>query len=294
VTSKRERLAAWLCGEGIEIGALHQPLSVPEGARVRYVDRLEEAELRKHYPELGGQAFAPVTILGDAENLSAIPDESVDFVVANHLLEHLEDPVRGLKEFQRVLKRDGVLYMALPDSRVTFDRARKLTAVEHLLEDHRRGPARSRREHFLDWVINVENVLRAEKLNGRACQEGPSQAGGVSQGDEDRVALLMSMNYSIHFHVWQPETFLEFFMAAKREFSLDFEIAVMESPESSTDIEFIMILLKGRAVTPRYPRAPIRTSSVPAAPAGLRTRLARSRIGRVLVSMKRVFGPAAP
>src|SRR5438132_654340 len=65
--TKRQRLARWLRGHGIEIGALHRPLEVPASARVTYVDRLPESVLRSHYPELSNETFAPVEVLGSAE-----------------------------------------------------------------------------------------------------------------------------------------------------------------------------------------------------------------------------------
>ncbi len=48
----RARIAAmYLQGEGIEIGGLHNPLDVPPGVRVRYVDRLPVERLRQEYPD---------------------------------------------------------------------------------------------------------------------------------------------------------------------------------------------------------------------------------------------------
>src|SRR4051812_14481766 len=52
--------AIYLKGEGIEIGAAHQPLDVPEGVRVRYVDRMSADDLRRAYPELEGRTLVPV------------------------------------------------------------------------------------------------------------------------------------------------------------------------------------------------------------------------------------------
>ncbi|MEO6796195.1 MAG: class I SAM-dependent methyltransferase [Candidatus Dormibacter sp.] len=228
---KRRRLARWLRGDGIEIGALHHPLAVPATARVTYVDRLPEQELRRHYQELASEKFAPVTMIGNAEDLSAFSDNSQDFVIANHLLEHLEDPIRALVEFHRVLRPDGVLYMALPDPRANFDRDRQLTTLAHLLEEHRSGTDKNRLAHYLDWAQHADNDEQPER----------------------RAATLMAMDYSIHFHVWLPDTFLEFLLAARHEAQLDLELAAFAPPESPEDNEFIVILLKGASRQIRLP-----------------------------------------
>jgi predicted SAM-dependent methyltransferase len=233
MSEKREHLARWLTGHGIEIGALHRPLKVPASAHVRYVDRLPETELRKHYPELDGQPLAPVSILGSAEDLSSIQDDSVDFVIANHLLEHLEYPIRGLAEFHRVLRAGGLVYMALPDQRQTFDRYRALTPVEHLLLEHRSSNAeRNRRAHYMDWVLHV---------NG-------TPPGPQAEAETNR---LVEMGYSIHFHVWTPDTFLDFFVAARREANLAFSLLGFSVPEQESDDEFILLLAKGLPERPR-------------------------------------------
>src|SRR2546421_7775018 len=57
----RELIAeTFLKGEGIEIGALHNPLLVPNSAKVKYVDRLSVADLRRQYPELDSQQLVDV------------------------------------------------------------------------------------------------------------------------------------------------------------------------------------------------------------------------------------------
>jgi len=259
--TKRQRLARWLHGNGIEIGALHRPLDVPRTAHVTYVDRLPEPVLRAHYPELSNETFAPVEVLGTAEDLSAFREGTVDFIIANHLLEHLEDPIRALKEFHRVLRRDGVLYLALPDPRISFDRDRQLTELQHLLDEHRHGPAANRKAHYLDWAINVDKDPQAEL----------------------RASQLDGMDYSIHFHVWRPDSFLEFLQAAKREAGLEFELAAYAPPESPDDNEFILILLKGDSAQLRLPKNGLPPAGVDVSPwQNVRSRVKRSPVGPVL------------
>lgn len=101
----RELLAKqYLKGHGIEIGALHNPLAVGRKARVKYVDRYDNEGLKKHYPEQQYRDFVNVDIVDDGEFLSKVSDNSQDFVIANHFLEHCQNPLLTLKQMHRVLK----------------------------------------------------------------------------------------------------------------------------------------------------------------------------------------------
>jgi SAM-dependent methyltransferase len=261
VTSKRRRLSAWLVGEGIEIGALNMPLGVHRHARVRYVDRLPVDEQRRQYPELSEGFLAPVDEIATAEDLTPFKDGSLDFVIANHLLEHLEDPIAGLLEFERVLKPGGVLYLGLPDQRQTFDRNRELTSVEHLMRDHDQGPAASRREHYVDWARKVVQAL-------------PDHVTATAES-------CMADKYSIHFHCWEPDTFLDFFVATREKTGLDFQLVDLAPPETEDDIEFIVILVKGRFDGVRFRPALPRTR--------VRDLVARTPLGPPLMELNRAL-----
>src|SRR5829696_632327 len=80
----------YLRGSGIEIGALYRPQRVPPTARVRYVDQASGEDLRRIYPE-HDWVQAP-DVVDEGERLAKFADESLDFVIANHMLEHVEDP----------------------------------------------------------------------------------------------------------------------------------------------------------------------------------------------------------
>lgn len=240
---KRTTLAGWLTGRGLELGALHQPLPVPDGVHVDYVDRLSVSDLRQQYPELATLDLVPVSHIGSAEDLSGIPDGSIDFVIACHVLEHIEDPTRALREIHRVLRVGGLFYCALPEPRVTFDREREMTTVDHLVSDHPAGRA-SRRDHFVDWVETVE-------------RHQPWWA--TTQPDvEDRVQALLDMDYSIHFHVWRPDTFLDYLGAVRKQEGIVFELVDFAGCNPAMDNEFIFILRKGVAPHPVVPPRQVR------------------------------------
>jgi SAM-dependent methyltransferase len=191
-------------GAGIEIGALHRPLPVRRDARVRYVDRMDVASLRRTYPDIRDLRLVPVHIVDDGEKLNTIADGSQDFVIANHFLEHTQDPIGTLRRFLSVLRSGGVLYITIPDGGYTFDSGRPLTTVEHLVRDHEDGPACSYRDHVYEFSRCVHK-FEGEKL-------------------EEHVHAIIRDNYSIHFHVWTHETFHDFLLAIRDRFSLDFTI----------------------------------------------------------------------
>lgn len=195
----------FLAGEGIEIGALHLPLRVPRAARVRYVDRMPVLELRQHYPELANETLVPVEIIDDGEKLTTFENELQDFIIANHFLEHAQDPIGTIHRLLQVLRPQGILYLAVPDKRFTFDVGRPLTTLDHLIRDYTEGPQWSCESHFREWVEIVCQI-----------QGGDAQEGAVRE--------LMEKNYSIHFHVWTAATLLEFLVALPTRFDLPFAI----------------------------------------------------------------------
>lgn len=228
-TWKRRAMARWLVGNGIEIGALHNPLHLPRGARVQYVDRAPTTSLQGDYPDLG--ELVPVSVVGDATDLSAFADESLDFIVANHVMEHLPDPIRALCEISRVTRSGGLLYFAIPDPRATFDRLRPVTDIDHLVAEYRHGTDATRREHFREFV-------ELAHWQGKAA---PSDMEKV----EERIDFLLRTDYSIHYHVFRPDTFLGLLEACRREANLIFELVAFEACDARTDDEFIFVIAKG-------------------------------------------------
>src|SRR5437763_692697 len=89
---RRSLVRAYIKGRGLEISALHRPLKVPSQAKVTYVDRLWVPGLQQQYPELATRQLAKVGMVDDIEKLTRFEDGSQDFVIANHVLEHCQNP----------------------------------------------------------------------------------------------------------------------------------------------------------------------------------------------------------
>ncbi len=247
--ARAEFAARYLFGEGLEIGALHQPLAIPAHARVSYVDRMKTDELRREYPELAEWDLTEVSVVDDGEKLATVAAESQDFIVANHFLEHTENPIGTIETHLSKLKPGGVLFYAVPDKRFTFDFRRPVTPIEEMVADYDEGPERSRAEHYDQWV----QLVIAEDLAASA---------GAALSDEElllKARELEAAAYSIHMHVWTQAEFLRLILACRERLDDGFDIEAA----AKRAIEFIVVLRKRGAFPATSPAAAGSAQSAP-------------------------------
>lgn len=220
-TRKRKKIAhKWLVGDGIEIGALHNPLPTNHETNVTYVDRMNNEELRRHYSNLPYSSLVPIDIVEDGELLNSINDLSQDFVIANHILEHCINPIGALQTWLRVLKLGGIAYIAVPNKRFTFDYKRSATTWDHMLNDSHGIVEHSHRAHYIDWLKNVINPPEKEF--------------------NSVLTSYLDVQYSIHFHTWTNRTLRDFFKKCQSD--LGFPMSICEFEKNGN--EMITILKK--------------------------------------------------
>lgn len=218
----------YLKGSGIEIGALHNPLNVSGKATVRYVDRMTAIDLKAHYPEQKDLPLVNVDIVEDGETLTSIPSASQDFVIANHFLEHCQNPIKTIDSMLRVLKPEGILYLGIPDKRYTFDVYRPTTDIDHLLKDYREGAEWSRKQHFLEWA-------KFPTLGYTSESEGIDDP-----RIEAEATRFMEQDYSIHYHVWTQTEILELLVTLQRTLQFPFDVELFLKNKD----EMVLVLRK--------------------------------------------------
>ena len=204
----------YLRGSGIEIGALQKATQLDGACQVRYIDRMPLQKLLEHYPEMASIPVQAPDIVDDGQLLAHIAEDSQDFAIANHFLEHCPDPIRSIHNMLRVVKQGGILYLAVPDKRHTFDLRRPPTPYAVLraayVSGHRSGVA----PLFYEWAHLVYNLPPEEaKL---------------------RSAELMEEDYSIHYNVWAAGDLLNFLLSARHDFQIPFELTAVVSSENET------------------------------------------------------------
>jgi hypothetical protein len=118
--------------------------------------------------------------------------------------------------------------MAVPDKRFTFDIDREETSMGHLWEDHLDGAAKSRKVHYYEWAKFVE------RHNGTLPKDASNET------IIERASYLERKNYSIHFHVWCCQSFLNLLEELRKTQTVSFNYLFSGSFPSRQENIFIL------------------------------------------------------
>jgi SAM-dependent methyltransferase len=135
-------------------------------------------------------------IVLDASMLSSIPDQSYEFVLASHVLEHIANPLRALEEWKRVLKVGGMLLAVVPRKNATFDHKRPFTSFDHIEADFVGNTSE-------DDLTHVDEILRLHDLE----MDPPA---GSWQRFRERCFQNPSIR-AMHHHVFSPSLLISMF-----------------------------------------------------------------------------------
>lgn len=120
-------------GKGLEIGgSAHNPFGL-DTLNVDFTDSME-TKFKVDEVRLCGTAL-PVDVVASGDDIP-LPDESQDFVVSSHVIEHFTDPIKALIEWDRLVRPEGIIFIIAPHKDRTFDRRRHCTQLGHLIEDY--------------------------------------------------------------------------------------------------------------------------------------------------------------
>jgi SAM-dependent methyltransferase len=156
-----------------------------------------------------GKHFSGTHIINDMVNMVSVENELYDFVVASHVLENLVNPLKGLSEITRVLRRGGICVLILPAKENTFDHKRPISSFERLVHNYQQNRGEDRTDDYMDEVRQFYDISRDS---------------GVKSMDElvERCRH-HATNRALHVHVFDFALIakcLEFFSYQLLDFSL--------------------------------------------------------------------------
>ncbi|MBP6034000.1 MAG: class I SAM-dependent methyltransferase [Candidatus Moranbacteria bacterium] len=135
---------------GLEIGgSAHNPF----GLNTRNVDYTPDDNQYKKMESVNVGSVLPVDILASGDAIP-VPDESEDFVISAHVIEHFPDPIKALKEWYRIVKPGGYIFMIVPHKERTFDRDLSRTTLQEIIDRHegRIQPEPNINDHHSVWI----------------------------------------------------------------------------------------------------------------------------------------------
>jgi SAM-dependent methyltransferase len=186
--------------KGLEVGPYTRATVYPNEAEMYYADYYTTEELKEQAKGLNlpTETILDVHYVLKTEELHVkLGNDKFDFIIANHVLEHVVDPFRWLKNLEPALKPNGRFLITLPDKRFSFDKFRSDTTLTHFIEDFLMGGERSINEHALEAGLYYDNGYvkkendAADRLNLKAVHR-----------------CRQEIHPGMHVHVFQAETFL--------------------------------------------------------------------------------------
>ncbi|MDP3761738.1 MAG: methyltransferase domain-containing protein [Ramlibacter sp.] len=223
------RNAQLFAGTGLEVGGPSGLFAVEGYAPVyAHAGRLDNVNFAHQTRWEGvihaGDSFtfragcAPGTqYLREATDLQAIGDGTYDFLISSHMLEHCANPMKALREWQRVMRPDGTLILVLPHKDGTFDWRRPVTPLRHMIEDDERDVGEDDRTHF-------DEVLRLHDLKRDIFQPSAEAFRTWVEGN--------TVNRGLHHHVFDSHS------AARLVDHAGFEILCVEPAETESIFVF--------------------------------------------------------
>ena len=206
----RLAMSAWLHGTGIEVGAGSRPFHVRDELNVLYGDIRDNEGLKKYFGD-SAQLFGGDTRI-DAQTFAGIPDQSIDFVITGHVIEHLFDPIGSIEQTMRVIKIGGIYLLAVPDLRFTFDQKRPETTLDHVMRDYSDGGEGTKIQAY-EEVAHFNHGLTIEEARVHALRN-------------------LAAGMDIHVHAWTQGGFLNLLRQCEKMFPLKIEAYILNNNEN--------------------------------------------------------------
>jgi 2-polyprenyl-3-methyl-5-hydroxy-6-metoxy-1,4-benzoquinol methylase len=239
-------------GIGLEFGPLNKPLISKSDGEVRYVDVKSSDEMRAFIPESNAykpSEFVNIDYVWNGGRFRDVvgPNIEFDYSIASHVIEHTPNMFGWLDDISSVLKEGGIVSLAIPDKRYTFDVTRPVTSPAIFIDNWIRGETVPRPMHIFDHYSQAAKVSRIEhaRLWCRAINPStiPKYNDAATAFDICIQATSDGSYTDCHAYVFTPESFRVALETAINLNILDLEIVKIYET-AFLSIEFIVILRK--------------------------------------------------
>lgn len=229
--------------KGLEIGPLNRPIVTKSMGEIWYVDHATTEEIIgkcESWGTIDVSEIVHVDYVWGENNLKELTSENYpfDYLIASHVIEHVPDLIGWFKEARSVLKTGGILSLAIPDKRFTFDCLRNLTKPADLIEAFFLKSKRPSLKQIFDYKSGF--VHRQKDYNNLGFTEKLIYEHSLTEAFEiTRKAFDTNQYEDVHCWVFTELSFLELLESLINLDLFDFKIKQFFK---RTEIEFIVSL----------------------------------------------------
>jgi SAM-dependent methyltransferase len=123
------------------------------------------------------------------DDLIKIKDLNLDIAVSSHVLEHIANPIKSIKNIYNILQKDALIITVIPNKKNCWDKDREDTSLEHLMNDYIKDTSEDDMSHAEEASCIING------LNGWGAR--PNYYKEIENNNKNRL---------IHHHVFNIET----------------------------------------------------------------------------------------
>ncbi len=236
-------------GTGLELGPLTNPIVTKDESRVYYVDHMSTADLKKKYakePVEIDQIVKVDYVIGNSSLKKAVGNNKFDYIIASHVIEHVPDVVSWLQEIASILKPNGILALAIPDKRFTFDITRQNSRPADILGAYADKYTRASSASMYDFAVEYRQQINGQEVADNKYKDFSKKPKRYTAKEAWKMTLNNAAEKEYvdsHCHVFTPYSFLEIVKALIEHELFDFEVVDFYDTVPH-EIEFIVSLKK--------------------------------------------------
>jgi SAM-dependent methyltransferase len=95
-------------------------------------------------------------IINDVTNITNISDETYDAVITSNTLGYIANPLKGLKEMLRILKKDGYIVIVVPEKSKSINNRRSISTFSHLLKQYQSNVGEDDLTTLSEFLMNYD------------------------------------------------------------------------------------------------------------------------------------------
>jgi hypothetical protein len=230
----------------LEVGAFDNPtLHARDAMEVRYADYFSAEELRAVASENTRrriERIVEVNYVIKGPRLSPFIPEIIDLMVANHVIEHISNPIAWLEDIAEICSPNASIFMAVPDQRFTFDYYKQRSDITSIVRAYDEAKAQPDAYDVARMRYLHTSVDAVSLYDGAAPPEMALRTTSSYRELLERARQQVATGYiDVHCHFYTASSFVHIFTELFRSGYISWKTRLLREVERGGN-EFYVLL----------------------------------------------------